>query len=85
MFVRDEVLNTETVLQLAVSSHENATPVKLVHNAAGHLIGPARSIGAAVIGYLGTIFSSVSLRVIQLCYFDKVLIIRNVALPVLPL
>ncbi|XP_076854600.1 LOW QUALITY PROTEIN: WD repeat and FYVE domain-containing protein 3 [Brachyhypopomus gauderio] len=39
--------------QLAVSSHENATPVKLVHNAAGHLIGPARTIGAAVIGYLG--------------------------------
>ncbi|XP_066509176.1 WD repeat and FYVE domain-containing protein 3 isoform X1 [Hoplias malabaricus] len=39
--------------QLAVSSHENATPVKLVHNAAGHLNGPARTIGAAVIGYLG--------------------------------
>ena len=40
-------------LQLAVSSHENATPVKLIHNAAGHLNGPARTIGAAVIGYLG--------------------------------
>ncbi|CAG5919009.1 unnamed protein product [Menidia menidia] len=39
--------------QLAVSSHENATPVKLIHNAAGHLIGPARTVGAAVIGYLG--------------------------------
>ncbi|KAM9447222.1 WD repeat and FYVE domain-containing protein 3 isoform 4-T5 [Clarias gariepinus] len=39
--------------QLAVSSHENATPVKLIHNAAGHLIGPARTIGAGVIGYLG--------------------------------
>ncbi|MEQ2274764.1 WD repeat and FYVE domain-containing protein 3 [Xenotaenia resolanae] len=39
--------------QLAVSSHENATPVKLIHNAAGHLNGPARSVGAAVIGYLG--------------------------------
>ncbi|KAG5834255.1 hypothetical protein ANANG_G00259620 [Anguilla anguilla] len=39
--------------QLAVSSHENATPVKLVHNAAGHLNGPARTVGAAVIGYLG--------------------------------
>jgi len=36
-----------------VSSHENATPVKLIHNAAGHLNGPARTIGAAVIGYLG--------------------------------
>ncbi|KAJ8383375.1 hypothetical protein AAFF_G00221650 [Aldrovandia affinis] len=39
--------------QLAVSSHENATPVKLIHNAAGHLNGPARTVGAAVIGYLG--------------------------------
>ncbi|XP_015220356.1 WD repeat and FYVE domain-containing protein 3 isoform X2 [Lepisosteus oculatus] len=39
--------------QLAVSSHENATPVKLLHNSAGHLNGPARTIGAAVIGYLG--------------------------------
>lgn len=39
--------------QLGVSSHESATPVKLVHNAVGHLNGSARTIGAAVIGYLG--------------------------------
>ncbi|KAJ7327170.1 hypothetical protein JRQ81_016929 [Phrynocephalus forsythii] len=39
--------------QLVVSSHENATPVKLLHNSAGHLNGPARTIGAALIGYLG--------------------------------
>ncbi|KAJ8380472.1 hypothetical protein SKAU_G00012500 [Synaphobranchus kaupii] len=39
--------------QLTLSSHENATPVKLIHNAAGHLNGPARTLGAAVIGYLG--------------------------------
>ncbi|XP_028851764.1 WD repeat and FYVE domain-containing protein 3 isoform X2 [Denticeps clupeoides] len=39
--------------QLAVSSHENATPVKLIHNSAGHMNGSARSIGAGVIGYLG--------------------------------
>uniref|UniRef100_A0A4W3HF18 WD repeat and FYVE domain containing 3 n=1 Tax=Callorhinchus milii TaxID=7868 RepID=A0A4W3HF18_CALMI len=39
--------------QMAISSHENATPVKLLHNAAGHLNGPARTIGAALIGYLG--------------------------------
>ncbi|KAG9480632.1 hypothetical protein GDO78_012215 [Eleutherodactylus coqui] len=39
--------------QLAISSHENATPVKLLHNSAGHLNGPARTIGAALIGYLG--------------------------------
>ncbi|XP_044537547.1 WD repeat and FYVE domain-containing protein 3 [Gracilinanus agilis] len=39
--------------QLAISSHENATPVKLLHNSAGHLNGPARTVGAALIGYLG--------------------------------
>ncbi|XP_078070095.1 WD repeat and FYVE domain-containing protein 3 isoform X4 [Mustelus asterias] len=39
--------------QMAISSHENATPVKLLHNAAGYLNGPARTIGAALIGYLG--------------------------------
>ncbi|XP_006867792.1 PREDICTED: WD repeat and FYVE domain-containing protein 3 isoform X1 [Chrysochloris asiatica] len=39
--------------QLGVSSHENATPVKLIHNSAGHLNGPARTIGATLIGYLG--------------------------------
>lgn len=47
------LLNLFLPLQLAVSSHENATPVKLIHNAAGHLNGPARTIGAGVIGYLG--------------------------------
>ncbi|KAG7214328.1 hypothetical protein INR49_023145 [Caranx melampygus] len=45
--------NNSARCSLAVSSHENATPVKLIHNAAGHLNGPARTIGAAVIGYLG--------------------------------
>lgn len=41
------------VLQLGISSHENATPVKLIHNSAGHLNGPARTVGASLIGYLG--------------------------------
>ncbi|XP_073897949.1 WD repeat and FYVE domain-containing protein 3 isoform X4 [Castor canadensis] len=39
--------------QLGISSHENATPVKLIHNSSGHLNGPARTIGATLIGYLG--------------------------------
>uniref|UniRef100_A0A667GDX9 WD repeat and FYVE domain-containing protein 3 n=1 Tax=Lynx canadensis TaxID=61383 RepID=A0A667GDX9_LYNCA len=39
--------------QLGISSHENATPVKLIHNSAGHLNGPARTVGATLIGYLG--------------------------------
>ena len=39
--------------QLGMSSHENATPIRLLHNAAGHLSGPARTLGGVVIGYLG--------------------------------
>ena len=39
--------------QLGMSSHENATPIRLLHNAAGHLTGPARTLGGVVIGYLG--------------------------------
>lgn len=36
-----------------MSSHENATPIRVVHNSAGHLSGPSRSLGGVVIGYLG--------------------------------
>ncbi|GAB6019627.1 hypothetical protein CHUAL_001189 [Chamberlinius hualienensis] len=39
--------------QLGMSSHENATPVYILHNSAGHLSGPARSLGGVLIGYLG--------------------------------
>ena len=39
--------------QLAMSAHENATPIRILHNAAGHLAGPARSLGAVLMGYLG--------------------------------
>ncbi|XP_076455501.1 WD repeat and FYVE domain-containing protein 3-like isoform X2 [Babylonia areolata] len=39
--------------QLAMSTHENATPIRILHNAAGHLAGPARSLGAVLMGYLG--------------------------------
>ncbi|KAF2366372.1 protein of unknown function DUF4704 [Trinorchestia longiramus] len=39
--------------QLGMSSHENATPIRVVHNSAGHLTGPARTMGGVVIGYLG--------------------------------
>ena len=43
---------------LALSSHDASTPLKLLHNAAAHLRGPSRGIGAAVVGYLGVrIFS----------------------------
>uniref|UniRef100_S4RTS1 DUF4704 domain-containing protein n=1 Tax=Petromyzon marinus TaxID=7757 RepID=S4RTS1_PETMA len=39
--------------QIGLSSNENVTPVMLLHNASGHLGGPSRTIGAAVIGNLG--------------------------------
>lgn len=39
--------------QLGMSSHENATPIRVLHNSAGHLSGPSRSLGGVVIGYLG--------------------------------
>ncbi|CAI9723395.1 repeat and FYVE domain-containing 3-like isoform X2 [Octopus vulgaris] len=39
--------------QLAMGSHENATPIRILHNSACHLGGPARSLGAILMGYLG--------------------------------
>ena len=36
-----------------MSSHENATPIRVLHNSAGHLSGPARPLGGVVVGYLG--------------------------------
>ncbi|ESO89055.1 hypothetical protein LOTGIDRAFT_154132 [Lottia gigantea] len=39
--------------QLAMSAHENATPIRILHNSAGHLAGSARSLGAILMGYLG--------------------------------
>ncbi|XP_014681660.1 PREDICTED: WD repeat and FYVE domain-containing protein 3-like isoform X2 [Priapulus caudatus] len=39
--------------QLGMSSHENATPIHVLRNSAGHLSGPARSLGGVLIGYLG--------------------------------
>ena len=39
--------------QLAMSAHDNATPIRILPNSAGHMNGPARSIGAILIGYLG--------------------------------
>ncbi|XP_066304852.1 WD repeat and FYVE domain-containing protein 3-like isoform X4 [Branchiostoma lanceolatum] len=39
--------------QLALQSHENATPVRIIHNSAGHLSGSARTLGAVLLGYQG--------------------------------
>ncbi|XP_044743172.1 WD repeat and FYVE domain-containing protein 3 isoform X2 [Chrysoperla carnea] len=45
--------NKAIAKQLGMSSHENATPIRVLHNSSGHLAGPARSLGGVVIGYLG--------------------------------
>lgn len=45
--------NRAIAKQLGMSSHENATPIRILHNSAGHLAGPARALGGVVVGYLG--------------------------------
>lgn len=45
--------NKAIAKQLGMSSHENATPIRILHNSAGHLAGAARSLGGIVVGYLG--------------------------------
>uniref|UniRef100_A0AAG5D448 DUF4704 domain-containing protein n=1 Tax=Anopheles atroparvus TaxID=41427 RepID=A0AAG5D448_ANOAO len=39
--------------QLGMSSHENATPIVLLHNSSGHLTGSSRTLGGVLVGYLG--------------------------------
>ncbi|XP_055626947.1 WD repeat and FYVE domain-containing protein 3 isoform X3 [Toxorhynchites rutilus septentrionalis] len=39
--------------QLGMNSHDNVTPIKILHNSAGHLAGAARTLGGVMIGYLG--------------------------------
>ncbi|XP_017775866.1 PREDICTED: WD repeat and FYVE domain-containing protein 3 isoform X2 [Nicrophorus vespilloides] len=45
--------NKSIAKQLGMSSHENATPIRILHNSAGHLAGSSRSLGGVVIGYIG--------------------------------
>ena len=51
--VYSKVDNKTIARQLGMTTHENATPIRVLHNSAGHLLGPARSLGGVVIGYLG--------------------------------
>ncbi|XP_071507653.1 WD repeat and FYVE domain-containing protein 3-like [Diadema antillarum] len=39
--------------QLGLSGHDNATPIRILHNSAGHLTGPGRSFGAVLMGEIG--------------------------------
>ena len=52
--------------QLGMSAHENATPIRILHNSCGHLSGPARSFGSILMGYLGK-------HVYKLCQTKKLL------------
>ncbi|XP_019753468.2 WD repeat and FYVE domain-containing protein 3 isoform X1 [Dendroctonus ponderosae] len=45
--------NKSIAKQLGMSSRESATPIRVLHNSAGHLAGSARTLGGIVIGYLG--------------------------------
>lgn len=51
--VYSRVDNKTIAKQLGMSSHENATPIRVLHNSAGHLAGPARTLGGVIVGYLG--------------------------------
>ena len=51
--VYSKVDNKSIAKQLGMTTHENATPIRVIHNSAGHLLGPARTLGGVVIGYLG--------------------------------
>ncbi|XP_071808138.1 WD repeat and FYVE domain-containing protein 3-like isoform X3 [Asterias amurensis] len=39
--------------QLGLSTHENSTPIRILHNSACHLSGSGRSLGAVLIGNIG--------------------------------
>ncbi|XP_066149954.1 WD repeat and FYVE domain-containing protein 3 [Euwallacea fornicatus] len=45
--------NKSIAKQLGMSSHESATPIRILHNSVGHLAGSSRTLGGIVIGYLG--------------------------------
>lgn len=51
--VYNKVDGKSVAKQLGMSYHENATPIRILHNSAAHLSGPARSFGAILMGYLG--------------------------------
>ena len=43
--VYSKVDNKSIAKQLGMATHENATPIRVLHNSSGHLLGPARSLG----------------------------------------
>jgi hypothetical protein len=51
--VYSKVDNKSIAKQLGMATGEKATPIRIVHNSSGHLLGAARSLGGVIIGYLG--------------------------------
>lgn len=62
--------NKAIAKQLGMSSHENATPIRVLHNSAGHLVGPARCLGGTVVGYLGVRVFSPKPAAIMVSIYD---------------
>lgn len=58
--VYSKVDNKSIAKQLGMSSNENATPIRVIHNSAGHLLGPARSLG-------GKKFMASSIKYFSVC------------------
>ena len=53
IYLNLHILNILFVLKLSLSTHDSATPVRLVHNTTAHLLGPSRTIGAVIVGCSG--------------------------------
>lgn len=68
--------NKSIAKQLGMSSHESATPIRILHNSAGHLAGASRTLGGVVIGYLGLFYFSL-LLLFSYYTFPNILYSRN--------
>ena len=51
-----------------MSSHDNATPIRILHNSAAHLGGYARCLGAILMGYLGKYSFVLVYNCVNLCW-----------------
>ena len=51
--IYNKVDNKAIARHLGMGTGENATPITILHNSAGHLMGPSRCLGGVIIGYLG--------------------------------
>ena len=66
--VYSKVDNKSIARQLGMTTHENATPIRVLHNSAGHLLGPARYIHPQTLVLSLTIFLRRSLGGVVIGY-----------------